>query len=213
MNLCVKVGARGSPLSKKQVEEVLQELQKYHPLVSFDPIWITTTGDLDRTSSLRNMPKNDFFTKEIDEKQLQGQFRISIHSAKDLPDPIREGLAVVAITKGLTAEDSLLVSPTFSGKGKIATSSIRRELTIQELYPEATTVDIRGNIHERIATLERGEIEGVVMAECALIRLGLTHLKRLKLPPPYAEGQGQLAIIAQEGDSEMKELFSCMHSM
>ena len=213
MNLCVKVGARGSPLSKKQVEEVLGELKKFHPHVQFDPIWITTTGDIDRKSSLKTMPKNDFFTKEIDEKQLAGEFRISIHSAKDLPERLRDGLSIIAVTKGLTPEDSLLVSPTFSGKGKIATSSIRRELTIKELYPEAITVDIRGNIQERIAQLEKGEIDALVMAECALIRLGLTHHKRIRLPPPYAEGQGQLAIIAREEDQEMKELFSCIHSM
>jgi len=213
MKLSVKVGARGSPLSKKQVEEVLLELQKVHPEVTFEPIWITTTGDADQKTSLRTMPKNDFFTKEIDEKQMQGDFRISIHSAKDLPEPLREGLTCVCVTKGLDPSDSLLISPTFSGKGKIATSSIRREMTIRELYPEAEIVDIRGNIHERIAQLEEGQIEGLVMAECALIRLGLTHSSRIALPGPYAEGQGQLAVIARSDDDEMKRLFSCMHSM
>lgn len=212
MNLCVSIGARGSNLSKAQVWEVLRELQVFHPSVTFEPMWITTKGDKDLNTSLRHMENSNFFTKEIDELQLAGLFRLSMHSAKDLPEPLPDGLTMVCLSKGLDPSDSLVQSATFTEKGKIATSSLRREKTVLKLYPEAQIVDIRGTIEQRLAHLERGEIEGLVVAECALIRLGLTSLCRTTLPGPVATHQGQLAVIAQSDDAEMKELFSCIDS-
>lgn len=212
MNLCVKTGARGSNLSQKQVWEILKELNQYVPNVSFDPVWIKTSGDKDQKTSLRFMENSNFFTKELDDLLLAGEFRVTMHSAKDLPQPLADGLSMVALTRGLDPSDSLVMSPTFTGKGKIATSSIRREKTILELYPEAQIVDIRGTIEQRLEFLERGEIEGLVVAECALIRLELTHLKRVTLPKPYAEYQGQLAVLARSDDVEMQKLFACIDS-
>lgn len=212
MNLCVRVGARGSNLSQKQVWEVLKELNKHEPHVTFDPVWIKTSGDKDQKTSLRFMENSNFFTKELDDLLLAGEIRLSMHSAKDLPKPLAEGLSMVALTHGLDPSDSLVMSPTFTGKGLIATSSLRREKTIRELYPEAQLVDIRGTIEQRLSYLERGEIEGLVVAECALIRLGLTHLPRVTLPKPYAEYQGQLAVLARSDDIEMSRLFACIDS-
>ncbi len=212
MNLCVKVGARGSNLSQKQVWEVLKELNNFYPFITFDPVWVKTTGDKDLKTSLRHMENSNFFTKELDDLLLQGHFRISMHSAKDLPEPLVDGLCMVALTLGLDSSDSLVISPTFTGRGKIATSSLRREKTILELYPESQIVDIRGTIEQRISYLERGEIEGLVVAECALMRLGLTHLTRIKLDCPVAQNQGKLAVIARSDDQEMQKIFACIDS-
>lgn len=212
MNLCVRIGARGSNLSQKQVLEVLKELNEHLPKVTFDPVWIKTSGDKDQKTSLRFMENSNFFTKELDDLLLAGDIRLSLHSAKDLPKPLANGLSMVALTRGLDPSDSLVMSPTFTGKGLIATSSLRRERTILELYPEAQIQDIRGTIEQRLEYLERGDIEGLVVAECALIRLELTHLRRTRLPKPYAEYQGQLAVLARSDDVEMKELFACIDS-
>ncbi|MBS0635765.1 MAG: hydroxymethylbilane synthase [Verrucomicrobia bacterium] len=212
MNLCVKVAARSSNLSQKQVWEVLRELQAFHPHVTFEPVFLKTTGDHDLKTSLRNMDASDFFTKEIDDLVLTGVVQVGLHSAKDLPNPLPDGLSMAALTVGLDPSDSLVMSPTFTGKGKIATSSIRREETIRALYPEAECVDIRGTIEQRVGYIERGEIEGLVVAECALVRLGLTSLTRKRLPEPYAKHQGQLAVIARKDDHEMHALFSCIDS-
>src|SRR5690349_22694965 len=95
------VGARGTALSRAQVDEVLQELKQYHPDVVFHPIWVETTGDKDLLTSLKTQEKTDFFTKEIDALQLSGICRLSIHSAKDLPEPLAKGLTLVALTKGM----------------------------------------------------------------------------------------------------------------
>lgn len=212
MNLSISVGARGSTLSQKQLWEVWDELRAYYPQITFTPVWVSTTGDKDLATSLRFMENSNFFTKEIDERQLAGDFRLSIHSAKDVTDPLCKGLMTVCLTTGKDPADSLVVGESFTGKGKIATSSLRREKAILEQFPEAEIVDIRGTIEQRLHQVESGLVEGLVVAECALIRLGLTHQTRIKLSGPVARFQGQLAVIAREGDEEMAELFSCIDS-
>lgn len=217
MNSCdkISVGARDSPLSKKQVMEVARELALFHPSIVFEPQWMKTTGDLDQKSSLRYMENSNFFTKEIDMKQLKGQVRLSIHSAKDVSDPLEEGLSIVALTKGQDPSDSLVLPEGKSLKDlgdnpKIATSSLRREAIITSLIPNAQLVDIRGTIEKRLEKLKSREVDALVVAEAALIRLELTYLNRIKLEGPVAKYQGQLAIIARSDDTEMAALFSCL---
>lgn len=208
----LRVGARGSPLSRAQMEEVLQEIQQFHPDVTFEPIWIETTGDKDLQTSLRSLEKTDFFTREIDALQLSGGCRLSVHSAKDLPNPLPKGLAIAALTKGVDPSDSIVLRDGETLEGlplgaKIGTSSERREKNIRDLRTDFVCVDIRGNIQARLALLDAGVVDAVVMAEAALIRLKLTHRTRIALPGKRAELQGQLAVLAHENDEEMFELF------
>lgn len=211
------VGSRESKLAQCQVWEVLKELKGFYPDISFNPIFRKSTGDLDQKTSLRTLDKTDFFTKEIDALVLSGQCRIGIHSAKDLPDPLPEGLKMVALTKGLGSSDSLVMREkdtleTLPEGAIIATSSIRREEAVTAMRPGFTFIDLRGTIEMRLKLLEQGQADGVVVAEAALIRLGLTSLNRVKIPGSTTALQGQLAIIAREGDQEMEELFSCIDS-
>jgi hydroxymethylbilane synthase len=208
--LLIKVGARSSPLSKKQVEEVYAAVKRFFSHVIFLPIYVETTGDLDRKTSLRALDKTDFFTREIDQLLLKNACRIAIHSAKDLPEPLPKGLAIAALTKGLDPSDSLVFreGSSLPKAGLIATSSERREASVRKLCPEARFVDIRGNIQERLDQLMQKKVDGVVIAEAALIRLGLTHLDRIKLPGETAPLQGRLAVVARKEDKEMHDLFN-----
>ncbi len=209
-DLVITVGARDSLLSQKQVEEVLQELRVFHSNVVFTPIFIKTTGDLDLQTSLRTLDKSDFFTKEVDEMVLQGRCRIGIHSAKDLPDPIPEGLAIVALTKGVDPSDALVLRKdhkNLPARAKIGSSSPRRDQAIREILPDAVCADIRGTIQSRLGQLDAGEYDAVVIAEAALIRLGLTHRTRIRLANTGAPLQGRLAVVAREDDGLMKEVF------
>ncbi|MEZ5314989.1 MAG: hydroxymethylbilane synthase [Chlamydiales bacterium] len=203
--IVIKVGARNSNLSKKQVEEI----QATYPHLLLEPIYIETIGDRNRTISLRTIGKTDFFTREIDEMVLSGECRIGIHSAKDLPDPLPKGLELIKLTKGIDPADSLVLrnQETLSKKSIVATSSIRREEMVRKIINDVTFVDIRGTIEERIEKLHRREVDGVVIAEAALIRLGLTQLNRVKLPGPSAPLQGQLAILGRQGDVEIRNYF------
>lgn len=211
----LSVGARSSPLSKAQVDEVLIELRKYHPTVQFEITYFCTTGDQDQVTSLRSLDKTDFFTKEIDLTLLEGKCRLGIHSAKDLPEPIPQGLSVICLTRGINSADVLVMKEgytlnTLPGRAKIATSSIRREEAVKKLRPDLSFCDLRGTIGQRLELLNAGKVDGIVVAEAALIRLKLTHLNRIFLPGPTSPGQGQLAIVARNSDEEMEALFACM---
>lgn len=214
-NLLITVGARTSPLSRAQIEEIRKEIQQFHPHVEFEVRHVTTIGDRDQKTSLRTLDKTDFFTREIDEMLLKGECRIGIHSAKDLPAPLSNGLALICLTKGVDSSDSLVLRQgetlkTLRSGAVIATSSERREECVRQLRRDLSFADLRGTIEKRLSKLETGEADGVVVAEAALIRLGLTHLNRITLPGTTAEGQGQLAVVARLEDQEMKSLFSCL---
>lgn len=214
MSLSIKVGARDSPLSKAQVKEVLDEIRKKYPTLDFEAIYVKSTGDLNKTVSLRQLDKTDFFTKEIDDMVLQNICRIGIHSAKDLPEPLPKGLKLVYLTQGLNPSDALVMP---AGKtlaslplnAKIGTSSQRREESVRKLRSDFTFFDIRGTIEERLAKMECGELDALVIAEAALIRLKLTHLNRILLTDATVPGQGKLAVLARENDSEIATFFTC----
>ncbi len=195
-----------------QVAEVEQELREYWPDVRFLSTWVETLGDKHKSVSLRSLGKTDFFTREIDELLLTNKVRIGVHSAKDLPDPLPEGLCVAAVTAGVDARDSLVFRDVLPRNCLVATSSERREAAVRELYPDARFVDVRGTIAERLRLVERGEVDAVVVAEAALIRLGLTGLSREFLPGETVAGQGQLAVVCRAEDAEMHRMLRCIDS-
>lgn len=204
----ILVAARSSPLSQAQVKEV----QALLPHLSLKAHLVTTHGDQAKHISLRTLDKTDFFTKEVDQLVLDGVCDIAVHSAKDLPSPLPEGLKIVAITHGQDSSDSLVIKEghtlaSLPAGSLILTSSERREEAVKELRGDLTFGDIRGTIQERLKKLEEPDVGGVVIAEAALIRLGLTHLNRITLPGTTTPYQGQLAIMARQEDRKMETLF------
>lgn len=211
----ITCGARSSPLSRAQVTEIQRELLQHHPEVILEGVYVETTGDIDLNTSLRTLGHTDFFTKEVDTLLLQGTCRIAVHSAKDLPKPLTHGIEVICITKGVDPSDSLVLRNGITWRSLkkgavIATSSERREQVVKTMRSDLTFRDVRGPIGMRLALLETGEADGVVIAEAALIRLGLTHLNRIRLPGATTPLQGQLAVTARNGDDEMRSLFACL---
>jgi len=198
------VGARASKLSKAQVAEVAALL----PHLQFIIKGIETRGDKDQTTSLRSVTQTDFFTKEIDQMLLLDECRIAIHSAKDLPEEIPKGLAMVALTEGVEDSDSLVFNEPLKKGALIGVSSDRRESLVKAFRSDLHCLDIRGPIEKRLALLDEKKVEGVVIAEAALIRLGLTHLNRVHLKGETHPLQGKLAILAREEDHEMQRLFA-----
>lgn len=207
----IAVAARDSPLSKAQTEEILSLLPKN---IQFEPSFLKSSGDIDQKTSLRTLEKTDFFTKEIDDLVLNSTCRIAIHSAKDLPEKIPQGLSIIAITRGIDPSDSLVIKEfaTLKPNSIIATSSKKREEAVKNLQNDLIFQDLRGTIDKRLELLNEGKTDGVVIAEAALIRLKLTHLNRIRLPGKTTPMQGQLAIIAKETDLEMKALFEPLDS-
>lgn len=205
----ITIAARDSLLSKVQVEEVLLAYNIAHPVQTR---FIETLGDRDQITSLRPLDKTDFFTRDIDLILLRKEADMAIHSAKDLPDPIPEGLEIVTITEGVDSRDVLVLRKNMKLEdlmpgALIATSSDRREEAVQALRADLNFTDIRGPIHTRLMKLVTGQVDGVVIAEAALIRLGLTHLTRVYLPGETTPLQGRLAILTQTDNARIKSLF------
>lgn len=213
----ITVAARASPLSVSQTYEVLKGIQKIHPEMEFEPHFLKSHGDVDLSTSLRTLDKTDFFTREIDALVLNNTCQIAIHSAKDLPETIPDGLKIVAITRGIDPSDSLVLREydtleSLKSGSIIATSSLRREEVVRSLRNDLQFRDLRGTIHKRLELLQKGEADGVVIAEAALLRLNLSYLNRVRLPGATSEMQGQLAILARVDDEEMETLFAPLDS-
>ncbi len=213
----IVIGARSSKLSILQTEEVLRAIHYYYPNLNWIVKVCKTKGDLDLKSSLRNLDKSNFFTHELDQWLMNHKCRITIHSAKDLPDPLPEGLQVIAITEPINEEDVLVLHPDISisslpKKLKIATSSLNRERNVLQMIPSAQIVDVRGTIDQRLEEINSKKVDGVVIAKAALMRLGYDHLNILKLKGPTTPLQGSLAILARRGDVKMQQVFHSIDS-
>ena len=206
------IAARASPLSRAQASEV----QGLLPHVKLSMLFVETFGDLDKKTSLRDLGKSDFFTREIDRLLLEGKVRAAIHSAKDLPDPLPKGLFLAALTAGADPRDALVLRQGLIDLPEgacIATSSERREEAVKKLRSGLRFCDLRGTIQERLQKLGEKQVDGVVIAEAALARLGLrAKLNRWFLPGDGAEHQGRLAIVVREGDTDAIEVFSSIDS-
>ncbi len=213
----IKVAARDSKLSIKQVEEVLTQLQNFYPDVYFSTLLVKTTGDIDLQSSLVHKDKTDFFTKEVDALIIKGMCDIAIHSAKDLPEPLPSPLEIIALTKGVDPADVLVLrkKETLENlpiQACIGTSSLKRMEKVKQLRADLVAKDIRGTIDQRLDQLERGLYDGVIMAKAALIRLGFLELNWLELEGPVAPLQGKLAIVACKDNKELTKIFCCLNA-
>jgi len=207
----IKIGSRQSRLAQAQVQEILELLTAKDVRLEFDLKTYQTAGDKDKIIALTENMQDDFFTDTIDEAILKGEIDIAVHSAKDIPQVLGKGLRIFALTAPLDETDAFVgrcrLSELKPG-AKIGTSSLLRRKTIETLYPHIRLVDIRGDIDERIAKLDRGELEGVIVATCALKRLKLDHRIKDILPYETTPLQGQLAVVGREEIFFLREIFA-----
>lgn len=206
-----RVGTRTSPLALKQVEEILNTLRKFYPTIGAVVVGMDTYGDKNRNIPISEIEGTDFFTKEIDELLLKGEIDFAVHSAKDLPDNLRKGLIVAAITKSIDPFD-VLVSKSglkleeFPYGSKIGTSSLRRKRQLKKYRDDFQIIDIRGNIEERLRKLDNSDLDAIVIAAAGLIRLGLEERIIQKIPfdilRPHAL-QGRLTVVTRKDNEDI----------
>ena len=173
----LRVGTRPSPLAIKQVDE----LKTKFPWVNFEAVIISTLGDKDKITSLINAEGSDFFTREIDQALLSGEIDVALHSSKDLPGQLNQGLKIVIETESISHFDALVSRDRLKlfelpSASRVGTSSQRRKEQIYALRQDLILVDVRGNIEERLNLIDTGKIDALVVAHAALIRLGLEHM-------------------------------------
>jgi len=198
------------------VDEVIGYLRIYHPNIKIKIIGIETYADKDKTTPISEIEGTDFFTREIEEALLRKDIDFAVHSAKDLPDKIPEGLKISAITKSLDPYDALVSKNNFKlnelpAGAKIGTSSPRRKSQLKYYREDFIIVDIRGNIEERLNKLDALDLDAIVIAACGLKRLGLENRITQRIPFEILEPhplQGCLALEAREDEIDLIRLLS-----
>ena len=208
MNKKIKVIARGSRLSRLQVEEVF----KNFPELAYEIKYLESYGDKNQQISLLNgEAPADIFTRELDDAIRQGDADIAIHSAKDLPYPLPEDIEVIALFPAFDTTDSLVSRDhkklaELPAGSIIGTSSPLRKKGLNELRPDLTIKGIRGCIEERVQQVKDGKYDAAIVATCALKRLGMEDEIAEVLPFPTHPLQGFLAITGKKEKSEERRV-------
>ena len=168
----IRIGTRPSPLALAQAKIIADVIKTSWPNAEIITVPIKTSGDKNMCAFASD-PKGikGMFTREIEEGLLRGEIDIAVHSLKDLPVNISPELPIVAYSRRGNPFDALIMK----GSGNvIGSSSLRRRLQIERLYPEMKVIPVRGNIGTRLRKLDEGEISGLVLAVSGLERLGLS---------------------------------------
>lgn len=204
----LKLVTRNSPLALAQVEEALAFLRTLDPAFDAEVIACTSPGDRDLVTSLTDASvPQDFFTRDLDQALLDGRADLAVHSAKDLPDPLPNGLVVAALLPAKDIRDALVLRKDFpvgQPVRVIGTSSAKRQTEIAARHPDAERRPLRGTIQARLDQLDRGDFDAILVAACALDRLGLHHRISDYLDYEPTPNQGRLAIVVRENRADLR---------
>lgn len=208
----LRIGTRGSALALRQTGQVLELIKAKHKNLNqpaaMETIVIKTTGDREQSRLLSEIGGKGLFTKELDEAMLRGEIDIGIHSMKDMPTAMPDGINLHAITERLDSRDAFISKKaktiTELPKGAIVgTASLRRKAQLLYLRPDLHIVPLRGNIDTRLKKINDGEIDAMLLAFAGLSRLGreseIMGLIDFNEVLP-AVGQGILAATCREDD-------------
>lgn len=201
------IGSRGSKLALWQANWIKCELERLHDGLTVGIEIIKTTGDHLTEASLSRMPGKGVFTKEIEEALFERRIDLAVHSLKDLPTTLPDGLHLAAITKREDPRDALIVTrrlasrvtslETLPVQPRIGTSSPRRAAQIKLVRPDAQIFELRGNVETRLRKVDEGDFDAIILAAAGLNRLGFATRITQLIPAPQmlpAVGQGALGI-------------------
>ena len=214
----VVIGSRGSQLARTQSELVLSILKEANPQLNFNLVGIVTSGDRNHRTPLDRMPGVGVFVKELEAALLDGRIDVAVHSLKDMPTDIPRGLCLGAVMERADPRDVLVSSgpglAELSPGSRIGTGSLRRAVQLKAYRPDLKARSLRGNVDTRLRKVSSGELDAVIVAATALIRLGwqdrITEYLPLEhfLPPA---GQGTLGIEIRSGDEQVARLISILN--
>jgi len=207
----LRLGTRGSQLALAQSRWVARRLEESWPGLEVELRVIRTSGDAIQEVPLHALGGKGLFVKEIEEALLRGEVDLAVHSLKDVPAEIPEGLRLSAFPPRADPRDLVI---TREGGGlsslppgaRIGSSSLRRQFQLRALRPDLEVVPLRGNVDTRLRRLREGKVDGVVLARAGLERLGLDPGGEPLDPGEFipAVGQGVLAVETREGDAEVE---------
>lgn len=214
MRPIIKIGTRQSALALWQAEYVAKCLRDKYPGLTVELVKMTTKGDRILDAPLSKIGGKGLFTKALETAMLEQQTDIAVHSLKDMPALVPEGLTIACITKRYDAGDAFVSNKydrfdQLPAGAVVGTSSLRRRAQLLAMRPDLAIRDLRGNVNSRLAKLDGGEYDALILACAGLKRLGFGGrikevISRENLLP--AVGQGALAIEARAEDKEILEL-------
>lgn len=206
----MKIGTRASRLALWQAHWVADRLGAAGH--DAEIVTFTTKGDRILDVPLAEIGDKGLFTHELDRALLDGTIGLAVHSLKDLPTTLPDGLVVAAVSEREEPWDAFVAHPNFDGaladlpqEATLATSSLRRQAQLKAWRPDLQIVPVRGNVPTRIAKLDASGWHGAILAAAGLVRLGLGERIRERIDPAImlpAVGQGALGIVCAEHDDE-----------
>ncbi len=207
MHSVIKIGSRESRLAVKQAEIIRDQIIGSNPEISVEIITMKTTGDKILDKSLAKIGGKGLFVKELDRALMDGRIDIAVHSLKDMPMEENPEFPILAYGRREDPRDAILYRPgleTLPEQAVIGTSSRRRMLQMQRLYPDCTFRGIRGNVQTRMKKLETEGYDGTLLAAAGLKRLGMEQVISRYLSVDEmipAAGQGILAVQGRKGEN------------
>ncbi len=214
----IRIGTRGSTLALAQSAWVKRKLEEAHPGIKVEIIKIKTSGDRFLASPIKAIEGKGIFVKEIEDALRQKKIDLAVHSMKDLPTEIPAGLSVTTITEREDPRDALVSGYQRSLEdlprgSKVGTGSSRRQSQILHHRPDLEVIPIRGNVDTRLKKLDRGEVDGLIMAVAGLKRIGKQDRVSEYLSLDVclsAVGQGALGLETRDGDP-VNQVLTCLH--
>ncbi|WP_081696362.1 hydroxymethylbilane synthase [Thiomicrorhabdus sp. Kp2] len=219
MKKTLRIATRKSPLAMWQAEFVKAELEKAHPGLEIILLPMSTKGDKILDVPLAKIGGKGLFTKELEDRMMDGDADIAVHSMKDVPMELPEGFALGAILERHAPTDAFVSNKyeTFDSlpQGAIlGTSSLRRKAQLMAIRPDLDVRDLRGNVGTRLGKLDAGEYDAIVLATSGLMRLELDERIRHELAPEVclpAVTQGTLGIEYFEKDNETLDIIKVLN--
>jgi len=217
----LRIASRRSQLAMVQTNWVKAELEKAHPGLTIAVEAMATQGDKILDVALAKIGDKGLFTKELEAQMLVGRAEIAVHSLKDLPTNLPEGLMLGCITEREDPADALVVNAknaaykldTLPKGSVVGTSSLRRPAQLRHHYPHLEFKDVRGNVITRLEKLDSGEYDCLILAAAGLTRLGFGDRIHQIIPGEislHAVGQGALGIECVDGNPEVLEMIKVL---
>jgi hydroxymethylbilane synthase len=209
------VATRKSPLALAQTRAFVAELVQAHPGLVVAELLVTTSGDRIQDRPLSEVGGKGLFVKEIEEALLDGRADFAVHSLKDMPPLLPDGLVIGCVPRREDPRDVLISRGSrrlsdLPSNARVGTSSLRRKLQLLEARPDLEVLSIRGNVETRMRKVET-DVDAVVLARAGLVRLGLADAATEVLPVETmlpAVAQGALGIEQRAGDAEVEALLA-----
>lgn len=210
----IRIATRKSPLAMWQAEHVAARLQALHAGLRVELIGMSTQGDRILDTPLAKIGGKGLFVKELEQGMLEGRADIAVHSMKDVPVSLPDGLHLAVILEREDPRDAF-VSNRFNGldelplEARVGTASLRRQLQLSAYRPDLVILSLRGNVNSRLAKLDADRYDAIILASAGLKRLGFDKRIRSYLTPEQslpAIGQGAIGIECRSGDERVNRL-------